>query len=129
MAGAGEDGNGWKICLKQQLSPAQCLEFSVPGTVKTSLARDIDGFVVNWQDTFFAYQNSCPHTGASLNWTPNQFFDLDLRFLQCGMHGALFEPDSGLCVRGPCLAQSLRQLPLSEIDGWLCLELDKCRKI
>jgi nitrite reductase/ring-hydroxylating ferredoxin subunit len=65
------------------------------------------GFVVRWDGNVYAYINSCPHTGVELDWLPNQFFDLDQRYLQCSMHGALFEPDSGLCIHGPCLGRSL----------------------
>ena len=75
-----------------------------------------EGVLINWHGDIHAYQNSCPHTGVSLNWAPNQFLDLDERFIQCGMHGALFEPATGLCIRGPCLGQSLQRLPVRVID-------------
>jgi len=107
-----EAAGKWLICARNQLPHAQCLEFSIPADRLLSPAAETDGFVVNWHGNYIAYQNSCPHTGASLNWMPNQFFDHESRYIQCGMHGAIFEPDTGLCIRGPCLAQSLLQLPL-----------------
>jgi nitrite reductase/ring-hydroxylating ferredoxin subunit len=38
------------------------------------------------------------------------------------MHGALFRPEDGFCVSGPCAGESLKQLKLELRDGavWLC---------
>lgn len=54
-----------------------------------------------------AFLNWCPHWGVSLNCLPNVFFDVERRYIQCANHGALFEPDSGHCVHGPCHGQDL----------------------
>jgi len=125
VSGINEEDSRWRICSSQKLSHAQCLEFSIPANKISSRPGGIDGFIVNWKGRFFAYQNSCPHTGVSLNWMPNQLLDLESRYLQCGLHGALFEPDTGLCVHGPCVAQSLLQLPLITHNDGLYLALDK----
>jgi nitrite reductase/ring-hydroxylating ferredoxin subunit len=69
--------------------------------------------VVNWKSEFFAYRNSCPHTGVTLEWIPNRFFDGENTFLQCSTHGALFRPDDGFCVAGPCVGKSLDKLPIT----------------
>lgn len=68
-------------------------------------ARDI--FVVRRADTCYAYLNSCPHTGVSLDWQPNQFLDSDGALIQCSTHGALFRIEDGLCIYGPCVNRSL----------------------
>jgi nitrite reductase/ring-hydroxylating ferredoxin subunit len=46
--------------------------------------------------------------------------------IECSMHGAVFEKDSGLCVGGPCLGRSLAGLPVRVEAGsvWLADELD-----
>ena len=62
-----------------------------------------------------AYRNRCPHQGVPLNWLPDQFMDPTGDFLQCGMHGALFEPRTGRCVYGPCRG---RFLPVLEATVW-----------
>lgn len=64
-----------------------------------------------------AYLNLCPHLGIELNFQPDEFLDLDRRYLQCANHGALFEVDDGYCVLGPCKGQSLRKVTVSVIDG------------
>jgi len=37
-----------------------------------------------------------------LDWQPGEFFDIAGVYLVCSTHGAIFEPNSGLCVAGPC---------------------------
>lgn len=54
-----------------------------------------------------AYLNSCPHAGVRLDWQPDDFFDYTGEYLQCSMHGALFEPATGQCVAGPCRGSRL----------------------
>lgn len=44
-------------------------------------AGDTDAFVVRCGGEVRAYVNSCPHTGVSLNWSDEQFFDFDLVFI------------------------------------------------
>lgn len=63
-----------------------------------------------------AFLNSCPHTGVRLDWRPQDFLDVSTEFLQCAMHGALFEQDSGRCVAGPCVGRHLFSVEL-EIDA------------
>ncbi|MCB1849350.1 MAG: Rieske 2Fe-2S domain-containing protein, partial [Gammaproteobacteria bacterium] len=65
--------------------------------------------------------NRCPHTGAPLDWSPDQFLDAEGRFIICAMHGALFEIESGRCIYGPCVNQSLERLPVRLERGRLLL--------
>ena len=71
-----------------------------------------EGFVVRKKGQLFAYVNSCPHTGAPLDWNPDQFLDAQGVYIICAMHGALFEIDTGLCIQGPCINQRLERLPI-----------------
>ena len=75
-----------------------------------------NGFVIRYAGRVRAYINSCPHTGVSLNWSDEQFFDYAQEFVQCSMHGALFEPLTGLCVWGPCQGEKLHSLELELVD-------------
>lgn len=69
----------------------------------------------------YAYINRCPHTGANLEWLPNQFFDRSGDYLQCAVHGALFEPDTGHCARGPCAGDALTAIEVEECNGEIVL--------
>jgi nitrite reductase/ring-hydroxylating ferredoxin subunit len=80
-----------------------------------------DVFVVRLDDEVRAYRNSCPHTGAPLDWMPHRFLDLDGRLIQCSIHGALFRINDGLCLRGPCVGRRLEAVAVSvrEQAVWL----------
>lgn len=80
-------------------------------------------FVVRKDGLLVAYRNSCPHTGAPLEWLPDQFFDRDNSFIQCAIHGALFRPEDGYCLRGPCVGASLEDVPLEVVDGRVLVKL------
>jgi nitrite reductase/ring-hydroxylating ferredoxin subunit len=64
--------------------------------------RQVEGFVVNVGGRFHAYVNYCIHAGTPLDWWPNEFFTDDGRLLICATHGALYQPDTGVCAGGPC---------------------------
>ena len=80
-------------------------------------------FVVRKDGVLAAYRNRCPHTGAPLEWLPDQFLDMDDGFIQCAIHGALFRPEDGYCLRGPCVGASLESLELEVVDGRLRVRL------
>lgn len=69
-------------------------------------------FAVRQGNSIFAYWNLCPHRNSPLNWVPNQFLDTENQLIQCALHGALFEIDSGLCIAGPCSGDSLQPVEL-----------------
>ncbi len=54
-----------------------------------------------------AYENACPHTGATLDWVPDQFLSYDRKHILCATHGALFRLGDGYCIHGPCAGKSL----------------------
>ncbi len=72
----------------------------------------VDVFVIKHEEQLYAYQNRCPHLGIPLNWQPDDFLSLDTMHIQCATHGALFRPDDGYCVMGPCSGQSLSPLKI-----------------
>ena len=100
---------------------------SDPGSYGFSLrcdGRHIDGFVVRRDGECFAYVNSCPHTGAPLDWVEHQFLDLDGALIQCAVHDARFLIDTGECISGPCPGASLEALPVRVEGGNIYLEID-----
>ena len=82
-------------------------------------SRYADLVVVRTRQGVYAYRNRCPHTGAPMEWEPDQFLDYTNTLIQCGVHGALFRIEDGYCVSGPCARQALRRIAVIERDGWL----------
>lgn len=72
------------------------------------------GFAIRFDGEVRAYVNRCPHLGVELDWQPGEFFDEAKLYLICSTHGAVFDPDSGLCVGGPCRGASLESIPITE---------------
>ena len=101
-----------KICDFNSLAELSCKEFVVDND---AFSKDV--FLIYYKQQCYAYENSCPHTGVNLNWQEEQFFSFDGRFLQCSLHGALFEPINGMCVRGPCQGKCLKPINIVVEDG------------
>jgi len=101
-----------KICDVSELPGDGSRGFSV-----TTAAGIRDLFLVNRCGEVRGYLNQCPHTGGPLDWVPDQFLDLDRRWIQCATHDALFRIDNGLCVAGPCSGKSLTALTLKLEHG------------
>jgi len=80
------------------------------------------GFAIRYRGRVRAYRNTCPHAGSQLDWTEGDFFDDSGRYLICATHGALFEPLTGQCVRGPCIGRTLEPLRVSVSDGEIWLQ-------
>lgn len=71
-----------------------------------------DIFLVRNPAGLFGYLNSCPHTGAPLDWMPDQFLSMDASHIQCATHAALFNLHDGVCIAGPCSGEALVPVPL-----------------
>ncbi len=74
-------------------------------------------FVIRWRGVFRAYRNRCPHIGSPLDWPENRFFDAAGHHLMCRMHGAVFRPEDGVCVAGPCVGRALAPVAIRLADG------------
>ena len=96
-------------------------ELGDPGTrgfsATTRDGGSLDGFVLRKGRKVYAYVDSCPHTGAPLAWVADRYLDIDGMYIECALHGALFAPDTGYCVRGPCAGRSLTPLPVEMRGG------------
>ena len=80
-----------------------------------------EGFIARVGRKVVAYENVCQHLPLPLDYDDAQFFTQDRAHFICQTHGALYEPKSGLCVRGPCEGASLKPLKVAVKDGvvWL----------
>jgi len=74
-------------------------------------------FVARHDGRLRAWRNACPHiAGAPMAWRRDEYLDAGGRLIACHAHGARFDPDTGLCIRGPCVGLTLQPLAL-EIDA------------
>lgn len=96
-----------KICDYKSLSEGSAKEFVL----------EQDAFLIYFKEHCYAYENSCPHMRANLNWQDEQFFSFDGLYLECSLHGALFEPTTGACIRGPCVGANLKKINIVIENG------------
>ena len=80
------------------------------------------GFVIRFNGLAKAYLNVCAHVGLRLNRGENNLFSRNGEHLYCRAHGAVYDPDTGRCLQGPCKGLSLIPLQLKENDGKLLLD-------
>ena len=106
------------LCRTDEISDPGSKSFEIKQGRKT-----ISLFVVHKDGMFRAYINSCPHTGANLDWQEDQFLDMDNMFIQCSTHDALFEIDTGACIAGPCIGDHLDPIELVIEDGQISAKL------
>ena len=65
-------------------------------------ARPARAFAVRFRGRVYAYLNQCRHVPMEMDYQPNQFFDASGNWLMCATHGAMYAPDTGACLGGPC---------------------------
>ena len=106
------DQERFAICRVEELADPGAREFELPTEAGTEF-----GFLVRRGDSIRAYINSCPHTGAALNWAPDRFLTKAGDRIMCGVHGAIFRIDDGHCLQGPCEGRDLHPLTVELEDG------------
>ena len=84
--------------------------------------RIYPAFAIRSHGKVKAYLNVCAHVGLPLDARRGDFWYLEGTYLGCKQHGAIFDPDDGKCLRGPCAGLSLIPLPSNEREGRICLE-------
>ena len=70
------------------------------------------GFVVRREGQVLGYVDRCPHTGTPLALVSDRFLTREGDLVLCSTHGALFRPDDGVCVAGPCEGARLAPWPV-----------------
>jgi nitrite reductase/ring-hydroxylating ferredoxin subunit len=70
------------------------------------------GFVVRQGGLLAAYEDRCPHAGWPLAALDDRFLTRGGEHILCSGHGALFRPQDGLCVAGPCEGARLSPWPV-----------------
>ena len=103
------------ICRSGELAEGGAgIRFELPG------AREpLPAFVVRHDGVVRAYVNRCPHVPTELDWEPGRFFDGEGLLLICSNHGAVFLPDTGECIGGPCRGKRLTPIGVEEREGMI----------
>ena len=100
----------------ESISSIRVLAFRKP---RENGAGVVSGLLVATPDGARAYRNVCPHVSIPLDRDGEPLLTADGLFLVCRNHGALFEPEDGLCVAGPCEGESLDPLRIVRRAGGL----------
>jgi nitrite reductase/ring-hydroxylating ferredoxin subunit len=104
------------LCRLADLDETGCREFRLGAG-----EWPMKGFVVKVPGGVRAYVNRCAHVAYPLNYLPNRFLSYEGSMIQCYVHGALFEKDTGYCVAGPCSGLSLAAIPLQLVGDCVLL--------
>lgn len=92
------------VCKKEDINE---------GAAKGFCIADERFFILNQGGNLHAYRNRCPHLKIPLEWQEDSFLCKDTDLVRCATHGALFLPDTGLCVSGPCAGQTLEPVTIA----------------
>jgi nitrite reductase/ring-hydroxylating ferredoxin subunit len=106
------------LCNSDDLSDGRYREFMVEASGETVFL-----VATRHRGEPRAWYNVCPHQGRALNFAPDRFISDDEGRLVCCAHGAVFEPDRGRCISGPCQNAELKAVAISENAGEVMVEL------
>lgn len=104
------------LCLQEHIAEGGARGFDPYGQGRDTV------LVVRWRGALTAWLNRCPHLDVAMQYRKDRFMSGDGQHIVCFAHGALFRPDTGACVLGPCLGQALQRqtLTVDEHGGvWL----------
>ena len=76
-----------------------------------------EGFLLQTPAGLRAYENLCRHLPVKLDSGSRHFLSREKKLILCQQHGAVYEPETGLCTRGPCQGASLNRLTIEEREG------------
>jgi nitrite reductase/ring-hydroxylating ferredoxin subunit len=82
-----------------------------------SLERSPTAFAIRFEGLVYGYVNRCAHVPMEMDWRAGEFFDHSGLYLICATHGAMYEPESGYCVGGPCRGARLIAITMLERDS------------
>ena len=93
-----------------------------PGTCRSLTLNHDEAFLLQTHDGHVhCYLNRCPHKHSPLNWSADEFLTLEKDYIVCATHGALFQMESGICIAGPGVKQSLTRIDVSVEEGAIYL--------
>ncbi|CAG0927046.1 MAG: hypothetical protein EFKGCFLK_01797 [Rhodocyclaceae bacterium] len=106
------------ICAGAELADgSRGVRFDVP-----TAHGEKSGFVIRHRGRVYGYVNRCAHIGIEMDWRPGEFFDDSGLYLICATHGAVYRPETGECIAGPCRGARLEPVEVVEQDGCIYLK-------
>lgn len=101
-----------------RLCAAEALELTgARGFAFTQGDARFSAFVVRTGEGAAGYLDRCPHAGWPLAFQEHDYLTRDRAFIICAGHGALFRPEDGVCVAGPCAGRALTPWPVRVEEG------------
>lgn len=79
--------------------------------------KHFHGFVVRRGESVTGFVDRCPHMGLPLAQKLDDYLTPSGELIACSWHGALFRPEDGVCVGGPCAGSVLTAWPVQLKDG------------
>lgn len=109
-AAAVSDAALLRVCALHELGAGRSVRFELGAVPGRFGPQPREGFALAAPDgTPRAFLNVCPHRGQPVDLGDGRLFLPDGN-LECQAHGAVFDPATGACVRGPCAGDRLRAL-------------------
>ena len=124
--------DGELICRRDLLKPSDlAFRFQVrAGDIASFPGMNADdedylpAFVIQFGDQYYAYLNRCAHVAMELDWNPGEVFDMQREYIICATHYAVYQPETGACLSGPCPKGSkLISLPIQVNEQGIYLQL------
>ena len=113
------------LCRLDEIVDGSARGFALAGGLRDTM------FVVRRGDSVTGWLNACPHVdGAPLAWRKDAYLSADGQAIVCYGHGAVFDMNTGVCTKGPCLGQSLTPVYVErDVDGilWVSREPEPWR--
>ena len=97
-----------RLCRADEIGEGQSRGFDLDGEGVEAV------FVVRVAGRLSAWRNACPHQGAAMALRRDVYLNAAGDRIVCYAHGAEFDPETGLCLIGPCLGQRLTRAALVE---------------
>ncbi len=78
-------------------------------------------FVIRWQGSLHGWINECQHASVPMDFD-GDVLESGRQFILCPYHGAIYQPNTGACVGGPCRGSHLDAVPVQERGGQIWLQ-------
>lgn len=87
-------------------------------------------FVVRRGERVQGWLDACPHVdGAPLAWRKDAYLSADGTSIVCYGHGAVFDIETGACIKGPCVGQALTPVEVErDEEGALWIKSPRAAK-